>query len=1571
MWVMTCLGGTEAFTATVKLPRPCKIVLAVLCALSIGYSLAAGELDLERGKEAEGDELESDLREPALLLYIPFDGTSDGYGPRWTDRSLARAGYAPLPYSFADGVVGQARAKGPYGYAGVCYPIAGNIKLEEGTLLLWFRWDKGTEKGPLGSFISADLFPLSIGHDVFRPIRQDEKWHHVAIAWERGKKLGQVYLDGKEVLRLEIPPKWVRVPARDENNKPLPITHDMLIADQLPGRVDEVYIWDAVLSPERIRAAMKRGLEGKTAVPRENLPGGKPWRPLAGLAALGDKRAPAGAGAALPEPIPAGEARFRVPLDGTWRCQPLGRTEYVPSSVLEEKELCARQEQLAEWWPVAGSWLELPVPGSWLSTPPEGREVAWYGASPAQYYGAIYERDFEAPTDWRGKGVYLRIAGPPPRHAWTVCPISVFLNDRFVGESFAGERDPIDLTETIELGRRNRLALLVGYPTLPMAGAGLGSVSLEVRASRELSLQYVFVTPLDAPPRLDLIVEIAKRVEGTLPLQLECFVWDWPDGRERRSLGKKPITLPAEGDPWQSLSFDFPDPRRWDFENPHMYNLQVRATRPDGVLLDASEPTRFGFRTVSVSGKDLLLNGKVVHIRGMSHNSPGPGEGGFAYKKLIGLNGDRCLSSYLAPARDATLAQCDEAGWLQCYHVDFSPYWRESELRAERELFWTFMRQLWNHPSVVMWFVWGNGFVNGPHGHPRQIGGIAGVDFDPKNESYVNARRYCEAFHRNAPGRPFFYYRLGVGGDVRAIMHYMGWGVPNQTREEWPSYWFEHCDEPFMLAEGSLPMFKDDYLWQWGRGFGKDFVTASNGAVEHAARYFGDEVYNMVTRDMAVTMDFADHGQAMKGLKPTTVDPAVNPDVLDTAPRGGKETEADDLDKEIMADQGTSKTGIPLATQAHTTSAYAEAEKIEGPKERWDFTFQPVNIEQTPVRWKLKSLAVRRVLCAWRTYGIGYLVHCCFKRQELLTEDGKLNPIGETVVQYNSPLLLYIGGPPEDFVLKDHGFYAGEKIVKQIIVRNDHARPVRVAASWRAIDLADKSEVAQGTAEFTVEVGALRTETISFVAPAAETKRRLRIIVSSSADGQKRRDETFDLQVHPIKPAFEPTSTQVGLIDPVGDTAAMLKKAGQPFRQIAPGGSLEGLDLLIVGRKAYTEETRRLLDGLGLRDAIARGLNLIVFEQTNRWVMGLLNEHFDNRNAFIRDRRSPLFEGLDDEDFGEWRGSSDIVAAYPDWERKADWIAGKYSKHGMGNEFGQGRFYHWSNKGMVCTFSYNKPQVGKFRILMDNAFDLLFTPLLEERIGDGRILFCQLDVTNRYGTDPTASLLVDRLLRVYAAKRPAATVRVGYLGGAEGRKLLAPLGLELKDINDPRADLAGVGLCIVSADEAAEKLEGSRDRWIEFLDAGNKLVLLPVKMETPLDWLPVQVKRQYGEAFVTRNVADGRLLDGLGPSDFFYRRCVRFVRVAADVAGAFNADSGLVSCVPAGKGSVVLCQVEPSWFEWCWQQGKAIRVWATILQNLGAASSLTLDPLCADEKQSKAVYPVPTLPFDPDAHVVW
>ncbi|MDH7569747.1 MAG: hypothetical protein QHJ73_09190, partial [Armatimonadota bacterium] len=109
-------------------------------------------------------------------------------------------------------------------------------------------------------------------------------------------------------------------------------------------------------------------------------------------------------------------------------------------------------------------------------------------------------------------------------------------------------------------------------------------------------------------------------------------------------------------------------------------------------------------------------------------------------------------------------------------------------------------------------------------------------------------------------------------------------------------------------------------------------------------------------------------------------------------------------------------------------------------------------------------------------------------------------------------------------------------------------------------------------------------------------------------------------------------------------------------------------------------------------------------------------------------------------DFRYWRDSSDLI---PPWPDPGPLPPDRYAY--------PERFWKWGNTNAVATYVIEKPQTGACRALLDGGFDLMETPLLECAVGRGRILFCQVDVTSRWGTNPVATRLAENLLSYLAA----------------------------------------------------------------------------------------------------------------------------------------------------------------------------------------------------------------------------
>jgi len=73
---------------------------------------------------------------------------------------------------------------------------------------------------------------------------------------------------------------------------------------------------------------------------------------------------------------------------------------------------------------------------------------------------------------------------------------------------------------------------------------------------------------------------------------------------------------------------------------------------------------------------------------------------------------------------------------------------------------------------------------------------------------------------------------------------------------------------------------------------------------------------------------------------------------------------------------------------------------------------------------------------------------------------------------------------------------------------------------------------------------------------------------------------------------------------------------------------------------------------LRLPEAVLAGLNVVVFEQSAFPQDDFKDTEGDlktasQRRVFIRAPDHPLFSGLSNEDFADWRGASTLIAPYP------------------------------------------------------------------------------------------------------------------------------------------------------------------------------------------------------------------------------------------------------------------------------------------------------------------------------------
>jgi len=1098
--------------------------------------------------------------------------------------------------------------------------------------------------------------------------------------------------------------------------------------------------------------------------------------------------------------------------------------------------------------------------------------------------GAVWlERTFPLPESGEERRYRLVLEAVQSRGEGDY-PSDLYLNGAFLGTLYDWERGSFDVTDLVKQEGPNVIQIMNGRPWASVEEAGIvGDVWLEACPDSPILIEEpIFVRAAVNEQLLGVEFALSGRKVPRDHL-LYCQVESEEAATRGELLG--PAALRSQDGGLLSVWFRWPRARAWTAGTPRLSRLNLLIRKGEDII-DECFDVRFGFRDLAISEDTLLLNGHRLRLRTNMASPAGPEAAGIIRQdRSLGFNAASLTEPSMQWA-EGFLEQADEMGHYVLFPLGPSPKALLAGPNAEhaRRYFAARMERLANHPSLILWQIQDNGFVNGPHGHPMTLGSEA----EPRKDA--PAWHVSSMLHGIDPSRPHSFARSGLGGHVRSLLQPFGPDVPVQSQEEWPRAWAMTRPQPLLLrGNGPMPA-RHLFLWQRGP------ARSQPAFVEHAARYFGDAVYRKVS-------------------------------------------EAD--------------TRSLLQTARHLKDYWA----------------------RHPIYDDLRAFACGRIVTSWRAFGTSYVLQSQRTRSSAPLRDTAPG-FAKALARYNSPIAAYITGPAESFAAKDHAYFAGEAIEKQVVLVNDSAHTVaaKVRIGWSSTQGLHHAGQRDSRAA-SLEPGQMVGIPVAAEAPEVADKAPLKLAVEATflgADSAHRPPPIQASASFQLFPRFrlppKLRSRQILVADPEGALREVLEQEEIPFSELAKKSRLSTFDLLALGRGAADPETMTLLGELRLGEAVENGLNVICFEQPFSEVFGLRVETFDSRRAFVRAPDVPLLQGLTDTDFADWRGEASIKPSYPGFDPEADWRAESFLKHGRPNALGQRRAWHWSNLGTVATFCFRKPQRGNFRILLDCGFDLLYTPLLEIRVGLGRMLFCQLDVTGRYGIDPVATLLVQRMLAQYAYRGKTGLRTALAVTGEPGQKLLRELAVPAEgfaNIGDGGLDLARP--LVLDLRERKSLTRSEMLRIQDFVARGGKLLQIGASSPKDKPWLPGDMQ------FHRRNVSRTQVLvapelSGLGDSDFFWRYPQMLPAVTEVPPRGTVSGSGAMAVVPFGRGRSVFCQFDPLLFKDPWQRTKALRVISTLLTNLGAQSAAR--PWRMEEGQAgqPGLYVEDALDFDPDEH---
>lgn len=567
-----------------------------------------------------------------------------------------------------------------------------------------------------------------------------------------------------------------------------------------------------------------------------------------------------------------------------------------------------------------------------------------------------------------------------------------------------------------------------------------------------------------------------------------------------------------------------------------------------------------------------------------------------------------------------------------------------------------------------------------------------------------------------------------------------------------------------------------------------------------------------------------------------------------------------------------------------------------------------------PAAVKTKCMYMTRCLRAWRMYGVSGIwpfedadEYFSFFRQRIpadpvdVTRPGikpewgsssprpGISPVSHAMQELQKPFLAYIGGEQAHFTEQSRNFRVGESVEKQMLFSNDAPAALDIRAKWELVNSATGKICMQGVWNGSLPPGSIRKVPFRF---RMDTPGEYELRFQAEGGNSVSRD-TFRLTAFPAPERRFFTKT-VRLYDTAGKTERLLKKLGVPFTRDLSAKT----DTVVVGALSMDETFLREARKNGLEQQIRSGTSLLVFAQKNDSPMKPYLEERRTRNVFVKDFAHPLLQGLPAQAFAQWRGEPDKTEPYPR----------------TGTSAANGRFMHWGSRGTVATFVQDKPDSGRFRVLLDCDADLSRSALQENFVGDGRILFCMLDLEERQGIEPMADELAARLFHYLENPEKLPRRNAVFSGSAKTAQLLETLGFAFTVSDKIPED------CELLAVDSETRIPVPELR--AFAGRGKIVLLLKPDaaqaklLHSGLETEPVRLAKSGVPEIWKR---------GLGNSDFYFNP-VRTLRTFG------NAE------ILKSEGNVIALSALPEDFQQNSSVVKARRILSVLLTNLGVSA---------------------------------
>jgi hypothetical protein len=1241
------------------------------------------------------------------------------------------------------------------------------------------------------------------------------------------------------------------------------------------------------------------------------------WQPVVAAPAAAP---PGGApGAAAAGGAPAGAAAAAAPAAATTGAVPVGA---APDKVPAER------------------WGYFKVPGSWPGITDymqkDSQTVyahpSWKDENLADVTTAWYQREITVPAEWTGRRITV--------YAEYVNSLAtVYVDGTKVGEIRfpSGE---VDLTSACRPGGTHVLSLYV--QALPLSAVMLSygdTVATRVvrgRVARRGLCGDVYLAGTPTGARItDVKVDTSVRkgeikfeagLEGVAPdaqYSLRAQVSD--KGRMVGEFAGPAFRGADVKEGRTAFTAGWKADKLWDIHTPqNMYTVSLSLLGPGGQVLDAALPARFGFREFWIEGRDFYLNGTRIFLSAVPLDNAQVGAAWATYEgaketmeriKTFGVNFVYTHNYGCEPGThlsfEEELRAADDVGMLMAvsqphfgrYNWD-APDAEQTNGYARHAEF--YVRAAGNHPSVVFYSTSHNAMGYNEDMNPDMIDGIQDPHDTSPTGGPARALRAEAVIKKLDPSRIVYHHSSGNFSSMHTINFYANW-APIQEMSDWFEHWATVGVKPVFTCEYGVPGSIDWAMYRgWYKGrrdFGSAALPWEFCLAEWNSQFFGDQAYKISDPQKANL-----RWEAQKF-------------------RAGELWHRWDYPYELGSKAFEER--FPVYAMYITDNWRAFRTWGMSGNNSWEYGmfWKPrEGVDKSRKDFKIDWDGLQRPGLSPDYIGSRY------ERMDLTYDFADWTPTvaAKALQRNNMPLLAYVGGKPAAFTSKDHNFYPGETVEKQLIIINNSRETVTCDCQWSF----GLPQALAGSEKVTLPTGEqkripLRLELPAMLAPGKyELKAAVRF---SSGETQ---EDSFSIDVLP-RPAALQAGGKIALFDPKGETAKLLSAMGIQSQPVDANADLSAYDTLIVGKGALTPEgpapdIRRTADGL----------KVVVFEQTGDVLekrFGFRPAEYGLRQVFKRVPDHPLLAGISEEHLRNWRGEATILPPRLKYE--------------IGRPFGAPtvkwcdipvpQVWRCGNRGNVASALIEKPACGDFLPILDGGYSLQYTSLMEYREGKGMVLFCQTDVTGRTESDPAAETLARNILRYVANWKPASKRTTIYAGDEAGKKHLEATGLSLAPYEGGNLSPDKV---LVVGPGGEQQLAGSATAIADFVQAGGHVLAVGLDEQEANTFLPTKVGMKTAEHIAAYFDPLGKdsLLAGVSPADVHNRdpRDLPLVSAGATVVG-----DGVLA--RAENANVVFCQLLPWQFDvGKWNTKRTFRrtsfLMTRLLANMGASAPTPL-----------------------------